>query len=438
MNLERDRVGAVLLGDDAQVSTGMHAYGTGQVLSVPVGPQLCGRVIDPVGRPLDGKGRIHAEKFRPIEAPAPSILSRKGVSRAMETGLLAIDSMVPIGRGQRELIIGDRETGKTSIAIDAILNQAGKNMRCFYVAIGQKASSVARIVATLTEAGAMDYTTIICATASDPATMQYIAPYCGCAMAEEVMYQGGDALIVYDDLSKHAVAYRAMSLLLKRPPGREAYPGDVFYLHSRLLERAAQLSDECGGGSMTALPIVETLAGDISAYIPTNVISITDGQIFLDTELFREGVRPAVNSGLSVSRVGGAAQRKAIRSVSGELRLNLARYRELEVFSQFTSDLDATTRASLQRGAMLMQILKQKNNHPYPMPVQAAILYLCTQGLVPSEMGAAFEERFVPNLEEYCGSALEEIGRTGELTPAAKAGLSAAISAWMQKEELSS
>ncbi|NLG24222.1 MAG: F0F1 ATP synthase subunit alpha, partial [Clostridiales bacterium] len=367
MNLGEDSVGAVLLGGDAEVALDMRAYGTGQVLSVPVGEEILGRVVNPLGQPLDGGGRIHAAGLRAIESPAPSILSRRPVSKPMETGLVAVDAMVPIGRGQRELIIGDRQTGKTSVAVDAILNQKGKGVACFYVAIGQKASSVAAIVRMLREAGAMEYTTVVCATASDPATMQYIAPYCGCAMAEWFMLGGRDSLVVYDDLSKHAVAYRAMSLLLRRPPGREAYPGDVFYLHSRLLERAASLSGEAGGGSMTALPIVETQAGDISAYIPTNVISITDGQIFLDTDLFREGVRPAVNGGLSVSRVGGAAQTHAMRQVAGQLRLDLAQYRELQVFAQFSSDMDASTQEKLHYGELLTEMLRQPNNAPLPM-----------------------------------------------------------------------
>ena len=335
MNLEENEVGAVLLGSDADVSVGQKAYGTGQVLSVPVGDTLLGRVVDPLGQPLDGGKRLHPAGFSPIESPAPSILARSpmGTMASMETGLVSVDAMVPIGRGQRELIIGDRQTGKTSIAVDTILNQKGKDVACFYVAVGQKASSVSQLINTLEKAGAMEYTCVICSTASDSATLQYIAPYCGCAMAEYVMHQGRDALIVYDDLTKHAVAYRAMSLLLRRPPGREAYPGDVFYLHSRLLERAAKLSKENGGGSLTALPIIETQAGDISAYIPTNVISITDGQIYLDADLFRGGTRPAVNGGLSVSRVGGSAQNKAMRKAASSLRIELAQLRELQVFA---------------------------------------------------------------------------------------------------------
>ena len=393
MNLG-DHVGTILLGNDAVVSNGMHAFGTGQVLSVPCGNALLGRIVNPLGQPLDGAGQIHATNLRPIEAHAPSILERKSVRVPLETGEIAVDAIVPIGRGQRELIIGDRQTGKTSVALDAILNQKGKDVLCFYVAIGAKASSVTRIIEQLKKNGAMDYTTVICATASDSATMQYIAPYCGCAMAEYFMYQGKDTLIVYDDLTKHAVAYRAMSLLLRRSPGREAYPGDVFYLHSRLLERAASLSDEMGGGSMTALPIIETQAGDISAYIPTNVISITDGQIYLDTELFRSGVRPAVNGGLSVSRVGGAAQTRAMRKVSGQLRLELAQYREMQVFAQFSSEMDASTQQLLAYGALLTDIMVQRNYNPLPMAVQVSMLYVVTRKLLPATMGKTVTEEF--------------------------------------------
>ncbi len=434
MNLEEDRVGAVLLGNDAQAAVGMRAYGTGQVLSVPVGKELLGRVVSPLGQPLDNLGRVHTQSLRPLESPAPGILDRKPVSKPMETGLMAIDAMVPIGRGQRELIIGDRQTGKTSVAVDTILNQAGKNIACVYVAIGQKASSVAQIIEKLRGAGAMEYTIIVCATASDSATMQYIAPYAGCAMAEWFMENGRDALVVYDDLTKHAVSYRAMSLLLRRPPGREAYPGDVFYLHSRLLERAASLSDARGGGTMTALPIIETQAGDISAYIPTNVISITDGQIFLDTELFREGMRPAVSGGLSVSRVGGAAQEKAMRKVSGQLRLELAQYRELQVFAQFSSDMDESTQDMLRYGGILSELLKQKNDAPLSMPVQVALLYAATRGILshmtPIEEIRAFKKEFPAYLTGTNPHVVHSLQKSGELPPEAEEELVRAIRGW--------
>ncbi len=439
MSLEEASVGAVLLGNDANVAVGMRAFGTGQVLSVPVGEDILGRVVNPLGQPLDGEGRIHGVEMRPIETPAPSILDRKPVSKPMETGLLAVDAMVPIGRGQRELIIGDRQTGKSSVAVDAILNQKGKNVVCFYVAIGQKASSVAQIVKQLKEAGAMSYTTVVCATASDSATMQYIAPYCGCAMAEWFMFHGRDTLVVYDDLSKHAVAYRAMSLLLRRPPGREAYPGDVFYLHSRLLERAACLNDNLGGGSMTALPIVETLAGDISAYIPTNVISITDGQIFLDTELFREGVRPAVNGGLSVSRVGGAAQTKAMRKCAGQLRLELAQYRELQIFAQFSSDLDPATQDMLKYGALLMELLKQPNNTPLPMPIQVSLLYAITKGILPHdtpiETIRAFKAQFPAFLDMRYPHVVNGLMQSGEFGESIEKDLIQAVKGWLAEFE---
>ncbi len=434
MNLEEDRVGAVLLGNDAQAAVGMRAYGTGQVLSVPIGKELLGRVVSPLGQPLDNLGRVHTQSLRPLESPAPGILDRKPVSKPMETGLMAIDAMVPIGRGQRELIIGDRQTGKTSVAVDTILNQAGKNIACVYVAIGQKASSVAQIIEKLRGAGAMEYTIIVCATASDSATMQYIAPYAGCAMAEWFMENGRDALVVYDDLTKHAVSYRAMSLLLRRPPGREAYPGDVFYLHSRLLERAASLSQARGGGTMTALPIIETQAGDISAYIPTNVISITDGQIFLDTELFREGMRPAVSGGLSVSRVGGAAQEKAMRKVSGQLRLELAQYRELQVFAQFSSDMDESTQDMLRYGGILSELLKQKNDAPLSMPVQVALLYAATRGILshmtPIEEIRAFKKEFPAYLTGTNPHVVHSLQKSGELPPEAEEELVRAIRGW--------
>ena len=439
MSMEEETVGAVLLGNDADVSVGTKAYGTGQVLSIPVGEDLLGRVVNPLGQPLDGAGRIHSTQMRPIESAAPSILDRKPVSKPMQTGLMAVDAMVPIGRGQRELIIGDRQTGKSSVAIDTILNQKGKNVACFYIAIGQKASSVAQIVAKLKSSGAMDYTTVVCSTASDSATMQYIAPYCGCAMAEWFMYNGRDALVVYDDLSKHAVAYRAMSLLLRRPPGREAYPGDVFYLHSRLLERAASLSERLGGGSLTALPIVETLAGDISAYIPTNVISITDGQIFLDTELFREGIRPAVNGGLSVSRVGGAAQTKAMRKVAGQLRLELAQYRELQIFAQFSSDMDNTTQDMLKYGSLLMELLKQPNNAPLDMGIQIALLYAITRGVLPHDTQIhtlkAFKTTFPTFLRQRFPHVLSGIEKEGIFDESLEQDLSQAVKTWLYEHE---
>jgi F-type H+-transporting ATPase subunit alpha len=439
MKLGEESVSAVLLGNDAVVSVGTKAYGTGQVLSVPVGEDILGRVINPLGQPLDGQGLIHGVDVRPIESPAPSILDRKPVTKPMETGLMAVDAMVPIGRGQRELIIGDRQTGKSSVAIDTILNQKGKNVVCFYVAIGQKASSVAQIVAKLKAAGAMAYTTVICSTASDSATMQYIAPYCGCAMAEWFMQNGRDALVIYDDLSKHAVAYRAISLLLRRPPGREAYPGDVFYLHSRLLERAACLSDKLGGGSMTALPIVETLAGDISAYIPTNVISITDGQIFLDTELFREGVRPAVSGGLSVSRVGGAAQTKAMRKCAGQLRLELAQYRELQIFAQFSSDLDPATQDMLKYGAMLMELLKQSNNAPLGMAIQVSLLYAVTRAIIPHEAGVetikAFKAEFPNYLSLHYPQVILNLEEKQDFDESIERDLTQAVKTWLAKHE---
>lgn len=439
MSLDEDTVGAVLLGNDADVAVGMRAFGTGQVLSVPVGEDVLGRVVNPLGQPLDGEGRIHSTEMRPIESPAPSILDRKPVGKPMETGLMAVDSMVPIGRGQRELIIGDRQTGKSSVAVDAIINQKGKDMVCIYVAIGQKASSVAGIVAQLQAAGAMEYTSVVCATASDSVTMQYIAPYCGCTMAEWFMYKGRDALVVYDDLSKHAVAYRAMSLLLRRPPGREAYPGDVFYLHSRLLERAACLSDKMGGGSITALPIVETLAGDISAYIPTNVISITDGQIFLDTDLFREGVRPAVNGGLSVSRVGGAAQTKSMRKVAGQLRLELAQYRELQIFAQFSSDMDASTQDMLQYGSLLMELLKQPNNAPLDMPIQVSLLYAITKNVLPHKTDLAtlraFKSKFPAFLAQHYPHVINGLKEKGAFDDTLESELAQAVTAWLSEHE---
>ena len=380
LNLEEESIGAVILGDDSKIKEGDEVKCTGQIMDVPVGDGMLGRVVNPLGQAIDGLGPISSDKKRPIERVAPGVMTRKSVCQPLMTGLKIIDSMIPIGKGQRELIIGDRQTGKTAIAIDTILNQKGKNVLCIYVAIGQKASTVAQIVEKLKENNALEYTTIVCATASDSAPMQYIAPYAGCTIGEEWMEQGKDVLIVYDDLSKHAVAYRTMSLLLKRPPGREAYPGDVFYLHSRLLERAAKLSDALGGGSLTALPIIETQAGDISAYIPTNVISITDGQIFLQTELFNSGVRPAVDSGLSVSRVGSAAQTKAMKKVSGSLKLDLAQYRELLSFAQFGSDLDAVTKATIDHGEKLTELLKQGQYSPLSMANQVLSIYMAQNG----------------------------------------------------------
>ena len=379
MNLEEDNVGAVLLGDSANINEGDVVKTTGRVATVPAGDAMLGRVVNALGQPIDGKGPIKTETLRPIERVASGVISRKSVDTPLQTGIKAIDSMVPIGRGQRELIIGDRQTGKTAIAIDTIINRKDQDVLCIYVAIGQKASTVANLVKTLEEAGAMDYTTVVAATASELAPLQYIAPYSGCAIGEEWMEQGKDVLIVYDDLSKHAAAYRTLSLLLRRPPGREAYPGDVFYLHSRLLERAARLSDKLGGGSLTALPIIETQAGDVSAYIPTNVISITDGQIYLETEMFNSGFRPAVNPGLSVSRVGGSAQIKAMKKIAGSIRIELAQYRELAAFSQFGSDLDAETKRQLDQGERIREILKQGQYAPLPVWYQVIIIYAATK-----------------------------------------------------------
>ena len=393
LNLEEDNVGVVILGDYTHIKEGMSAKSTGEIASVPVGDALIGRIVNPTGRPIDGKGDIITDKTRAIERVAPGIVARKSVHQPLQTGLTAIDALTPIGRGQRELIIGDRQTGKTAIAIDTILNQKGGDVICIYVAVGQKASTVAQLAKTLEKHGAMDYSIIVSATANEPAPLQYIAPFAGVAMAEEFMEQGKHVLIIYDDLTKHAQAYRAMSLLLKRPPGREAYPGDVFYLHSRLLERAVKLSDELGGGSITALPIIETQAGDVSAYIPTNVISITDGQIFLETGLFNSGVRPAINAGLSVSRVGGAAQTKGIKQVGGQLRLDLAQFRELEAFAQFASDLDAATKKQLLRGQKLTEVLKQPQYKPLTVAQQVTILFAANEGFL--------DEIDNKNIQEY-------------------------------------
>ena len=419
-NLEEDSVSIVILGNDAGIREGDTVKRTGRVVSVPVGEALIGRVVDALGNPIDGKGDIEAAEFRPIEEPAPGIIERKHVSVPLQTGIKAIDSMIPIGRGQRELIIGDRQTGKSTIATDTIINQKGKNCLCIYVAIGQKRSTVAAVVDTLEAAGAMDYTIVVSASASELSPMQYIAPYAGCTMGEYFMYQGKDVLIIYDDLSKHAVAYRAISLLIRRPPGREAYPGDVFYLHSRLLERAARLDDAHGGGSLTALPIIETQAGDVSAYIPTNVISITDGQLYLESNLFLSGVRPAVNVGLSVSRVGGAAQTKAVKKIAGSLRIDLAQFRELEVFTQFSSDLDSATKEALDHGNRLVEILKQPLYHPMSVARQVVILYAATQKLladVPVERTREFAWGLADAMEETRPEVMEAINSTGELSP---------------------
>ncbi len=394
LNLEEDNVGVVLLGDNKSISEGDTVKTTGRVVEVPVGDAMLGRVVNALGQPIDGKGPIQTDKYRKIERVASGVIARKSVDTPLQTGIKAIDAMVPIGRGQRELIIGDRQTGKTAIAIDTIINQKGQGVYCIYVAIGQKASTVANIVKTLEEYGAMDYTTIVASTASELAPLQYIAPYSGCAIGEEWMEAGKDVLVVYDDLSKHAAAYRTLSLLLKRAPGREAYPGDVFYLHSRLLERAARLSDELGGGSLTALPIIETQAGDVSAYIPTNVISITDGQIYLETEMFNSGFRPAINAGLSVSRVGGAAQIKAIKKIAAPIRTELAQYRELAAFSQFGSELDADTKEKLAQGERIKEVLKQPQYKPMPVEYQVIIIYAVTKKFlidIPTEAIGRFE-----------------------------------------------
>ncbi|HHU76778.1 MAG TPA: F0F1 ATP synthase subunit alpha [Firmicutes bacterium] len=424
MNLEEDSIGCVLLGTDEGISEGSEVKRTYQTASVPVGEVLIGRVVNPLGEPLDGRGEIRTNKRRPVEFLAPGVIDRKSVNKPLQTGILAIDSMIPIGRGQRELIIGDRQTGKTAIAIDTIINQKGEDVICIYVAIGQKASNIASIVDVLERHGAMDYSIIVSSTASDMSTLQYLAPYAGCAMAEDLMYDGHkDVLIVYDDLSKHAVAYREMALLLRRPPGREAYPGDVFYLHSRLLERAAKLSDELGGGSITALPIIETLAGDLSAYIPTNVISITDGQIYLETELFFSGQRPAINIGLSVSRVGGAAQVPAIKKVAAPLRINLAQYRELAIFAQFGSDLDKSTQEMLTQGDRLLATLKQAQYSPLSIEEQFIILYAATRKClldIPVKDVSQFNKDLCIFIKDKYPEMVETIKSTGELTPRAR------------------
>lgn len=421
-NLEENSVSIVIFGSDENIGEGQTVKRTGKVVSVPVGEAMIGRVVNALGQPIDGAGPIDTKEFRPVETKAPGICERRSVYQPLQTGIKAIDSMIPIGRGQRELIIGDRQTGKTTIATDTIINQKGKDVLCIYVAIGQKRSTVASLVENLTRNGAMDYTIVVAATASESSPMQYIAPYAGCAMGEYFMNQGKDVLIIYDDLSKHAVAYRALSLLIRRPPGREAYPGDVFYLHSRLLERAAKLDDEHGGGCLTALPIIETQAGDVSAYIPTNVISITDGQIFLETELFHSGIMPAVNPGISVSRVGGDAQIKAMKKVAGTLKLIYSQYRELQSFAQFGSDLDADTKARLEQGARIVEVLKQSQNAPVPVEKQVAILYAVTKGIlekVKVEDVNAYEAGLYTYLDADAAGleVMQLISTTGKLEP---------------------
>ena len=421
-NLEENSVSIVIFGSDENIGEGQTVKRTGKVVSVPVGEAMIGRVVNALGQPIDGAGPIDTKEFRPVESKAPGICERRSVYQPLQTGIKAIDSMIPIGRGQRELIIGDRQTGKTTIATDTIINQKGKDVLCIYVAIGQKRSTVASLVENLTRNGAMDYTIVVAATASESSPLQYIAPYSGCAMGEYFMNQGKDVLIIYDDLSKHAVAYRALSLLIRRPPGREAYPGDVFYLHSRLLERAAKLDDEHGGGSLTALPIIETQAGDVSAYIPTNVISITDGQIFLETELFHSGIMPAVNPGISVSRVGGDAQIKAMKKVAGTLKLIYSQYRELQSFAQFGSDLDADTKARLEQGARIVEVLKQSQNAPVPVEKQVAILYAVTKGILEKvnvEDVSEYEAGLYTYLDADAAGleVLQLISSTGKLEP---------------------
>jgi F-type H+-transporting ATPase subunit alpha len=445
LNLEEETVGCVILGDATSIREGDTAKTTGRVVEVPVGSELLGRVVDPLGRPLDDKGPINATRTRPVERIAPGVIVRQSVDTPVQTGIKAIDALIPIGRGQRELIIGDRQTGKTTIAIDAIINQKGKNLVCVYVAIGQKLSTVANTVAILEQYGAMDHTIVVVAGAEDPAPLQYLAPYAGVTMGEEVMENGvevagqglvKDALCVYDDLSKHAWAYREMALLLRRPPGREAYPGDVFYLHSRLLERAARLNEENGGGSLTALPIIETQAGDVSAYIPTNVISITDGQIFLETDLFNAGQRPAMNIGISVSRVGSAAQTKAMKKVAGPLKLDLAQYRALAAFAQFASDLDKATRDQLTRGEKLSEVVKQPQYQPLPVEKQVAILYAATKGAlddIPTPRVKDFEARYYRFLETERPAILTDLGERKELTDEIAAALDEAIAAFREQ-----
>ncbi len=442
LNLEEDEIGAVLMGESRKVQEGDQVRRTGRVMSVPVGDALIGRVVDPLGRPIDGKGAIEATEFYPIERTAPGVIDRQPVAEPMQTGLKAIDAMIPVGRGQRELIIGDRQTGKTAVAIDAIINQKETGVICVYVAIGQKRSTVAQVVKTLEENGAMDYTIVVSASASEPAPLQYLAPYGGCAMGEYFLYNGRHALVIYDDLSKQAASYREVSLLLRRPPGREAYPGDVFYLHSRLLERAAKLSDARGGGSLTALPIIETQAGDVSAYIPTNVISITDGQIYLESDLFNAGVRPAINVGISVSRVGGNAQIKAMKKNAGTLRLDLAQYRELQAFAQFGSDLDKATQAQLSRGARLVEVLKQGQYSPLPVDLQILSILAGTRGILDEltvEHVLPFEARmhryFLDEKSEQLAEIREKGSISKELDEAIIAGLREALDLYLAENE---
>ena len=436
LNLEEDNVGAVLLGADKNINEGDTVKTTGRVVEVPVGDAMLGRVVNALGQPIDGKGPIQTDKYRQIERVASGVITRKSVDTPLQTGIKAIDSMIPIGRGQRELIIGDRQTGKTAIAIDTIINQKGQGVKCIYVAIGQKASTVASIVKTLEEYNAMAYTTVVAATASEMAPLQYIAPYSGCAIGEEWMENGEDVLVIYDDLSKHAVAYRTLSLLLRRPPGREAYPGDVFYLHSRLLERAARMSDEYGGGSLTALPIIETQAGDVSAYIPTNVISITDGQIYLETEMFNSGFRPAVNAGLSVSRVGGAAQIKAMKKISAPIRTELAQYRELAAFAQFGSELDADTKEKLAQGERIREVLKQAQYQPMPVEFQVIMIYVVTKKYlldVDVDKVMRFEKEFFEYIKTSYPEVPKAIREEKEISEATDAKLQKAVTAF--KEE---
>ena len=435
LNLEEDNVGAVLMGDGRDIQEGSTVKASGKIASIPVGEAMIGRVVDALARPIDGKGDINTSETRLIESMAPGIIARKSVCEPLQTGITAIDAMIPIGRGQRELIIGDRQTGKTAVAVDTIINQQGEDVICVYVAVGQKASTVAQVINTLQEKGAMDYTIIVAANANDPATLQYLAPYTGAALAEYFMYKGKATLVIYDDLSKQAQAYRQMSLLLRRPPGREAYPGDVFYLHSRLLERAAKLSDELGGGSMTALPIIETQAGDVSAYIPTNVISITDGQIFLSSDLFNAGLRPAINAGISVSRVGSAAQTKAMKQVAGKLKLELAQFAELEAFAQFASDLDAATQAQLARGQRLRQVLKQPQNSPLSVAEQVATVYAGLNGYL-DEISVEKTAEFAAGLRDYLGTSKPKYGEIiaseKKLTDDAESLLKEAISEYKE------
>ena len=436
LNLEEDNVGAVLLGETREVTEGQEVRRTGKIIQVPVGPAMVGRVVDALGRPIDGKGPVATSEYYPIERIAPGVIDRQSVREPVQTGLKAIDTMIPIGRGQRELIIGDRQTGKTAVALDTIINQKGKGVICIYVAIGQKKSTAAQVVKTLEENGAMEHTIVVSSSASEPAPMQFIAPYSGCAMGEYFLYNGQHALTIYDDLSKHAASYREISLLLRRPPGREAYPGDVFYLHSRLLERAAKLSDERGGGSLTSLPVIETQAGDVSAYIPTNVISITDGQIYLEADLFYSGVRPAVNVGLSVSRVGGNAQIKAMKQVAGTLRIDLAQYRELQAFSMFSSDLDKATQAQLERGRRLVEILKQPQFSPMEVELQVASIFAGTRGFLdklPVDAVLSFETGMHQFLRSEHGDVLSAIVATGKLEKATEEALTSALGVYLER-----